>query len=322
MRAVIFHGPQFEQEAPLIIQTKQDPVPKDNETIIRVKACAVCRTDLHIYEGELPDAKLPLVFGHQVVGIDEKTGKRVGVPWLFSACGECVLCGRGRENLCDKAEFTGYTVNGGYADTMIARSEFVHPIPDALSDHEAAPLLCGGAIGMRALWLSEAKKGSKLGLFGFGASAHLVLQAANFLGMETYVFTRTRDHQKLAQSLGAKWVGDAQGKPPHLLDSAIIFAPFGPLVPLALAKLAKGGTLALAGIHMSRIPAFDYNLLYHEKKITSVANVTRKDVSQCLELAAKAGIKPKVEVFPLKSADKVLQLVKKSKISGSAVLSI
>jgi propanol-preferring alcohol dehydrogenase len=308
------------------------PEPDSEGILLRVKACGVCHTDLHTIEGELPEVKLPIIPGHQVVGVVEKLGKntsrfkegdRLGVAWLYSACGECAFCQRENENLCETARFTGYHVNGGYAEYIVVPEKFAYPIPEIFSDEEAAPLLCAGIIGFRALRLSEIKPGQRLGLYGFGASAHVAIQVAVHWGCEVYVFTRSEEHRNLASKLGAVWTGTSNDEPPTKMDSSIIFAPAGELVLDALRVLDKGGTLALAGIYMTPIPEMDYvKYLYHERTLRSVANATRKDGEELLRIAAEIPIQTTTQVFPLEEANKVLNLLKAGKISGAAVLRI
>lgn len=316
---------------PLKIVESDTFKPNVSQILIRIHACAICHTDLHIIEGELPQKKSPLVPGHQIVGIVEnvgenvtnhKIGDRVGVPWLYSTCGVCDFCKKGSENLCDNAIFTGYDVNGGYAEYIVVKENFAYRIPEKFSDVEAAPLLCGGIIGFRALRLSNIKPGERLGLYGFGASAHIAIQVAKHWGCEVYVFSRSEHHRKLAEQLGAVWTGTADEVPTKPLDSAISFAPVGELVPNALKVLRRGGTLALAGIYMSPIPPLDYNLLYHERVIRSVANCTRQNAIDFLKVAAEIPVKTEVEVFPLEEANRALQLLKSSKINGAGVLVI
>jgi propanol-preferring alcohol dehydrogenase len=296
-----------------------------------VRACGLCHTDLHTVEGDLPLPRLPLIPGHQIVGLVEavgqgvsrfRTGDRVGVPWLHSTCGACAYCRRGDENLCDDARFTGYHVDGGYAQYTVVSQDFAYPLPPGFSDIEAAPLLCAGVIGFRALRLSQVRPGQRLGLYGFGASAHVVIQVALHWGCQVYVFTRSEEHRRLARQLGAAWVGRAEDEPPGRLDSAIIFAPAGGLVPHALRVLGKGGTLALAGITMSTIPELDYALLYHERTVRSVANSTRQDAEDLLRVAAEIPIRTEVQVFPLPEANRALQLLKQGQIRGAGVLEI
>ncbi len=309
------------------------PEPGPEEILIRNKVCGVCHTDLHTVEGELPQVKLPIVPGHEVVGIVEKRGEnasrfsegdRVGVAWLFSACGECEFCLRGNENLCITPRFTGCSVNGGFADCMVVPEKFAYVIPERLiDDTEAAPLLCAGIIGYRALRLSEIKPGQRLGLYGFGASAHLAIQVALYWECEIYVFSRSEAHRALARKLGASWTGTSKDEPPSKLHSSIIFAPVGELVLDALSVLEKGGTVALAGIYMSPIPEMDYvKYLYQERTLRSVANATRQDGEELLRIAAEIPIRPVTQVFILEEANKVLQLLKAGKINGAAVLQI
>ncbi len=331
MRALLLDSPKAIDQLPLRFAEIQDPEPGPGEVRVCVSCCALCRTDLHIVEGDLPLPTLPLIPGHQVVGrIDTigpgsanvRVGERVGIPWLSSTDGVCTYCGRGAENLCEQARFTGYHVNGGYADYAIARADFVHPVPAAFSDQQAAPLLCAGVIGFRAYRLSGAEHGQSLGLYGFGGSAHLVLQLARHQGCDVHVFTRARAHRELAEQLGAVWTGSADQMPPRPLDASIIFAPAGSLVPLALRHLRKGGTLALAGITMSEIPALDYSLLYQERIVRSVANSTRGDCRDFLRQAAEIPLKPRVEIYPMAEANSALLDLKQSRIEGAAVLQI
>jgi propanol-preferring alcohol dehydrogenase len=298
---------------------------------VRVRACGICHTDLHIVEGELKLPKLPLVPGHQLVGtvdargaggMEFREGDRVGVPWLYSTCGECGYCRKGLENLCERARFTGFHADGGYAEAMVAPAAFAYTLPASFSDLEAAPLLCAGVIGYRALRLSNLQPGERLGLYGFGASAHIVLQIARHQGSEVCVFTRAESHRQLARQLGAAWVGAAGEPPPAPLDAAIIFAPAGKLVPVALAALRKGGTLALAGITMSALPEMEYQLLYHERLLRSVANSTREDVRSLLRLAAEIPVRTEIETFQLPEANRALQNLKSSRIHGAGVLVI
>lgn len=308
-----------------------EPVPGQGEVLVKVNACGVCRTDLHVVEGELPPKKASVIPGHQVVGTVSKlgpgvarhhVGDRVGVAWLHHTCGVCAYCREKKENLCDNASFTGYTVDGGYAETMLASEDFVYPIPASFGDVEAAPLLCAGIIGFRALRLSGIQSGGRLGFYGFGAAAHVAIQVARHWGIEVYASTRDERHQKLALELGAKWAGGTLAEPPVKLDSAIIFAPAGEIVPAALKSLKKGGTVALAGIHMSPVPPLDYNLLYHERILRSVANNTRQDGEDFLRIAAEIPIRTAVELFPLADANRALNLLKNDAIRGAAVLEI
>ena len=307
------------------------PVPGPGEVRLKIGACGLCHTDLHEVEGELPLPKLPVIPGHQIVGVVEARGDgarrfamgdRVGVPWLHSTCGACAACRRGDENLCDGARFTGYHVDGGYATHAVVPEAFAFRLPGGLGDVQAAPLLCAGIIGYRALCLADVKPGERLGLFGFGASAHIAIQVARFWECAVWVFTRTPEHRALAKALGASWVGGAEDEPPGLLDRAISFAPAGGVIPLALAKLRKGGTLALAGIHLDKIPEMPYTLLYGERALRSVTASTRRDAEALLTLAARIPIKTEVEVFPLEEANAALQKLKASRISGAGVLRI
>jgi propanol-preferring alcohol dehydrogenase len=307
------------------------PLPRPGEVRVQVRCCGVCHTDLHICEGELELPKLPLVPGHQIVGIVDalgsgvrslKAGDRVGVPWLYSTDGTCDYCRRGLENLCSNARFTGYHVDGGYAEYVTVPEGSAYALPAAFSDDNAAPLLCGGVIGYRSYRLSGVGKGERLGLFGFGASAHLVLQLARYEGCEVYVFTRAQPHRDLARQMGAAWAGRAEDTPPGELDAGIIFAPAGSLVPLALSRLRRAGTLVLAGITMSAIPKFDYSLLYYERHLRSVANSTHQDVREFLDLAAQARLQTEIEIFPLEKANLALQKLKRSEVNGACVLRV
>jgi len=307
------------------------PVPGPGEVRLTISACGLCHTDLHEVEGELRPPKLPFVPGHQIVGVVEARGdgarrfafgERVGVPWLHSTCGACAACRRGDENLCDGARFTGYHVDGGYATHAVVPEAFAFRLPGGFTDAQAAPLLCAGIIGYRALCLADVKPGECLGFFGFGASAHIAIQVARFWECAVWVFTRTPEHRALAKALGASWVGGADDEPPGLLDRAISFAPAGSVIPLALRTLRKGGTLALAGIHLDRIPEMPYALLYGERTLRSVTASTRRDAEALLALAARIPIKTEVEVFPLEEANTALQRLKASRISGAGVLRI
>ncbi|MGA9452492.1 MAG: zinc-dependent alcohol dehydrogenase family protein [Verrucomicrobiia bacterium] len=325
MRAMLLEAPR----QPL--RANDIPVPKPDATqvLVKVAACAVCRTDLHVLDGELPKPKLPLVPGHEIVGVIVERGKavrrfkigeRVGIPWLGWTCGGCEFCRGGRENLCDRARFTGYTLDGGYAEFTVADERFCFPIPPAYADAEAAPLLCAGLIGYRSLVKTGNAK--RLGIYGFGAAAHIVAQVAKFQGREIFAFTRRGDSeaQEFAKSLGAVWAGDSETKPPTPLDAAIIFAPVGPLVPLALRAVAKGGTVVCGGIHMSDIPSFPYDLLWHERTLCSVANLTRSDGEEFFALAPKVPVRTTVQTFPLEEANAVLSRLRSGQIHGAAVL--
>jgi propanol-preferring alcohol dehydrogenase len=305
------------------------PEPGPGQVAVAVDACGVCRTDLHVVDGELPEPKLPLVPGHQVVGRvawagGERfaAGERVGVPWLGWTCGECRYCLSGRENLCDRARFTGYQLDGGYAEVVTADERYCFPVPEGNDDLQAAPLLCAGLIGYRALRLAGDPQ--RLGLYGFGASAHIVTQVARHEGRRIFAFTRAGDDeaQGFARRLGAEWAGDALGPPPEELDAAIIFAPVGDLVPAALAAVAKGGTVVCAGIHMSDIPSFPYELLWGERVLRSVANLTRRDGEEFMELAPQVPVRTEIETFPLAEANEALARLRSGKVRGAAVLRI
>ncbi len=331
MRAAILNQQRPIESSPL--ELRDVPVPERVAKQIRVKVrcCALCHTDLHVCEGDLPPHKLPVIPGHQIVGTVEtlgdgatkfKLGDRVGIPWLHRTDGICEFCRRGTENLCDHAQFTGYDIDGGYAEYTLVDEDFAYPIPDNFTDANAAPLLCAGIIGYRSFRLSNAKPGDRLGLYGFGASAHIVIQFARHLGCEVYVFTRGQNHRRLGEELGAAWTGTAEDKTPHPLDCGIIFAPAGTLVPAALNATRKGGTVALAGITMSQIPAMDYGILYHERILRSVANSTRQDAREFLELAAKVPIRTEVQTYPLEDINRALQDLKHSRIRGAGVVRI
>ncbi len=307
------------------------PQPGPGQVLVRVQVCGVCRTDLHVVEGELPPKLSPVVPGHQVVGKIEELGAgttrfpkgaRVGIAWLHQTDGTCEYCRRGEENLCDAPLFTGYSVNGGYAEWIVAPEAFVYPIPDRLQDEHAAPLLCAGIIGYRCLRMADVKRGAKLAFYGFGAAAHVAIQIANDWGVEVYAATRDRKHQKFALELGAKWAGGTLDAPPAQFDAAIVFAPAGEIVPAALKALRKGGRLILGGIHMSDIPSFPYDLLYQERMIRSVANNTRRDGEEFLKLAAEIPIRTQVQLFPLNEANRALNSLKNDAISGAAVLRV
>lgn len=320
------------EEAPL--KPVELPVPKPGEGEVRVgvKVCGLCHTDLHTVEGELPETRLPRIPGHQVVGVVEKRGKgaarfkegdRVGAAWLHSACGDCEFCKRGDENLCLQARFTGYHAPGGFAQFMIAPEAFLYALPSEFTDAEAAPLLCAGIIGYRALRLSGVREGQRLGLFGFGASAHVAIQVARHLGCEVFVFSRSAAHRELARELGAAWTGTSHDNPPAALHGSIIFAPAGELVPEALRLTERGGTVALAGIYMTRLPAMDYGKhLYQERVLRSVANATRQDGEALLALAARIPVRIRTVSFPLEMANEALLLLKQGQINGAAVLTI
>jgi propanol-preferring alcohol dehydrogenase len=332
MKAMLLNKFAPIDQNPLDLVDIPKPEPSLEDILLRVKVCGVCHTDLHTVEGELPEVKLPIIPGHQVVGVVEKKGKktsrfkegdRLGVAWLYSSCTNCGYCTRENENLCESARFTGYHVNGGYAEYIVVPEKFAYVIPEIFSDEEASPLLCAGIIGYRALRLSEIKPGQRLGLYGFGASAHVAIQVAVHWGCEVYVFTRSEEHRKLAQKLGAVWTGTSKYEPPTKMDSSIIFAPAGDLVLDALRVLDKGGTIALAGIYMTPIPEMDYvKYLYHERTLRSVANATRQDGEELLKIAAEIPIRTTTQAFRLEEANKALRLLKEGKINGAAVLKI
>jgi alcohol dehydrogenase, propanol-preferring len=315
----------------LSVRQVPDPSPGPGQVLLRVSACGVCRTDLHIVDGELKEPKLPLVPGHQVVGTVVRTGEgaarhaagdRVGVPWLGYACGTCSYCTSGRENLCEKARFTGYHVDGGFADLAVADERFCFPLPAGFPDLQAAPLLCAGLIGFRALRMAGAA--ARIGFYGFGSAAHILVQVARHEGREIFAFTRPGDAsaQSFALRLGADWAGDSTALPPQPLDAALIFAPDGALVPLALAAVAKGGVVVCAGIHMSDIPSFPYRALWDERTVRSVANLTRRDAEEFLSLAPAIPVMTKVESFPLPAVGTALERLRAGKINGSAVIDL
>ena len=327
MRAMILEKPR----TPLRAVEIPTPRPRANEVLIRIHACAVCRTDLHVVDGELPNPKLPLIPGHEIVGVVAargksarrfKIGQRVGVPWLGWTDGKCKFCRSGRENLCDRAQFTGYTRNGGYAEFTVADERFCFPIPARYSDAHAAPLLCAGLIGFRSY--KKCGDAKRIGLYGFGAAAHIITQVAEFQGREIFAFTRRGDSkaQRFAKSLGAVWVGSSETLPPEKLDAAIIFAPVGGLVPLALKAMDKGGIVVCGGIHMSDLPSFPYDLLWEERSVCSVANLTRQDGVEFFKIAPRVPVRTTVEIFPLAQANEVLDKLRSGKIHGAAVLSM
>jgi len=306
--------------APLREADVAEPEPGPGQLLVRVRACAVCRTDLHVADGELPEPKLPLVLGHQIVGEVVGQGRRVGIPWLAWADGECRYCRSGRENLCVRALFTGYRVDGGYAEYAAADERFCLELPGAYGDVEAAPLLCAGLIGYRALRLAGDPE--RLGLYGFGSSAHLIAQVARWEGRRVFAFTRAGDEegQRFARELGAEWAGASGEAPPEELDAAILFAPAGELVPAALRVLAPGGTVVCAGIHMSDIPSFPYELLWEERSVRSVANLTRRDGEEFLALAPQVPVRTVVEELPLAQANEALERLRSGRVRGSLVL--
>ncbi|HEU5260547.1 MAG TPA: zinc-dependent alcohol dehydrogenase family protein [Gemmatimonadales bacterium] len=327
MRAMLLDAPG----RPLRAADVARPEPKPDQILLAVKACGVCRTDLHVMDGALPDPKLPLVLGHEIVGSVVSTGadvtrftpgQRVGVPWLGWTCGTCRYCRSGRENLCDRARCTGYQLDGGYAEYAVADARFAFPIPESYGDLEAAPLLCAGLIGYRSL--AAAGAAERIGLYGFGAAAHIVVQVARHQGRQVFAFTRPGDGdaQQFALALGAEWAGASDAAPPQPLDAAIIFAPVGALVPAALRAVVKGGTVVCAGIHMSEIPAFPYDILWGERVIRSVANLTRRDGEQFLALAPKVPVRTQVEPYPLERANEALERLRGGRVRGAAVLRI
>ncbi len=316
---------------PLTLSEIPTPDPAPGNLLVAVTACGVCHTDLHLVEGELPQPKLPVVPGHEVVGrvaavgtgvTRFRVGDRVGVPWLHQTCGTCDYCRRGQENLCEAAYFTGYTADGGYAEFLTVPQDFAVPIPDRFSDEEAAPLLCAGIVGYRALRQADLQPGERLGIFGFGASGHLMLQVARHWGCEVYVFSRSEEHRAHARDLGAAWAGAATDTPPALLDRAISFAPAGWLVPLALGHLRRGGTLCINAIHTSPIPEMPYALLWHERTLRTVANATRRDAEEFLSLAAEVPLQVTTQGFDLDAANEVLARLKRGAITGAAVLHV
>jgi propanol-preferring alcohol dehydrogenase len=327
MRAMVLEQPR----QPLRERMLARPEAGAGQVMVHVAACAVCRTDLHVADGELPHPKLPLILGHEIVGTVViagpganrfTTGARVGIPWLGSTCGACEFCETGRENLCDQAKFTGYTLDGGYAEYAVADERFCFPIPDSYSDAEAAPLLCAGLIGYRTL--RKAGDPRRVGLYGFGAAAHIVAQIARYEGREVYAFTRPGDRQAqdFARSLGAVWAGDSNAPPPALLDAALIFAPVGQLVPRALKSVKKGGPVVCGGIHMSDIPSFPYEVLWEERSIHGVANLTRRDGEEFFRLAPQVPIRTAVQTFPLREANEALDRLRSGQVRGAAVLCV
>ncbi|MEM0026981.1 MAG: zinc-dependent alcohol dehydrogenase family protein [Ignisphaera sp.] len=333
MRAMVLYKPGPIDENPLVYTDVETPKPGEDEVLIKISKCGVCRTDLHIVEGELPPKKLPVIPGHQVVGyvveVGERVsnvskGDRVGVPWLYRACGVCRYCRRGLENLCDSALFTGYSVDGGYAEYMVAPADFVHVIPSGLEDEHAAPLMCAGSIGYRSLRLTGLLDRGEgvLGLFGYGAAAHLVLQMAKKVGLTVYVFTSSPWKISKAVENGADWAGKTEETPPRPLDAAIVYAPVSSVFIEALKKVDKGGRVVLAEIYMSDIEKLPYSLLWHEREVKSVANVTRRDVREALQIASKYGVKPTVKLYRLREANEALKELKYRSPLGQLVLDI
>ena len=326
MRAMLIERPG----EPLRLRSVPIPRPGPGQVLIRVRACGVCRTDLHIMDGELPNPKLPLILGHEIAGEVVETGpgverfqpgQRIGVPWLGDTCGTCLYCRSGQENLCDRPGFTGYSLDGGFAEYTLADQRYCFPLPEAYSDLQAAPLLCAGLIGYRAYRLAGPGV-ERLGIYGFGAAAHIIAQVAVAQGKQVYAFTRAGDEQaqEFARRLGAFWAGSSDAPPPEALDAALIFAPVGGLVPAALRAVRKGGTVVCGGIHMSDIPAFPYRLLWEERVLRSVANLTRQDGEELLEVAPRVPVRTEVNPFPLESANEALDLLRSGKLQGAVVL--
>ncbi len=345
MRCQRLHTLARAENNPLALEDCPLPQPGAGKVRVKVSYCGVCHTDLHIAEGDIHPPHLPITPGHQVVGVIDaigstgdqspfpfvrgrvgdgvlKLGQRVGIPWLHSACGACFYCRRGLENLCEKARFTGFHTNGGFAEYLLADANYVLPLQDSISDQDAAPLLCAGIVGFRSLRLSDLQLGETLGLFGFGAAGHLAIQVACHWGCEVYVFTRSSRHRRHAEELGAAWTGGAEEKPPKFIDRGVIFAPAGWIVPLALEKLRPAGTLAINAIHMTDIPQMPYERMYGERTLRSVSNATYQDGVDFLKLAAEIPIKPTITLYPLQEANRALQDMKESAIDGEAVLKI
>jgi propanol-preferring alcohol dehydrogenase len=331
MRAQVLSAAGPIADRPLQLVEWPDPEPGPGEVRVRVRACGCCRTDLHVVEGDLDLPHLPVVPGHQVVGSIDRLGDgctrfalgtRVGVAWLHRACGVCGFCARGEENLCEQATFTGWTTDGGYADALTVPEGFAVVVPEALSDLEVAPLLCAGVVGYRALRRAEVQAGERVALFGFGASAHLALQVLRHWGCEVVVLTRGERHRELARELGATWIGAADDVPPMTCDRAVVFAPAGELVPLALDVVRRGGTVSLAGIHMSDIPSFAYRRLWGERSLRSVANMTRRDAEEFMAIAAVAGVRSAYVTYPLDAANEALAAIKADAVPGAAVLTV
>lgn len=334
MKSVRLFSPSNVESNPLLFEDIPIPLPSPGQVRIKISVCGVCHTDLHIAEGDIHPPHLPVTLGHQVVGVVDaisilhkntpalKLGQRVGVPWLHATCGECEFCRRDEENLCESAQFTGFHVDGGFAESMLADARFVLPLPDTLSDEQAAPLLCAGIVGYRSLKKADVRPGDRVGLFGFGASAHLCIQVLRHWDCPVHVFTRSKAHQDHARKLGAAWAGEAGSDGICKLDRAVIFAPSGEMVPVALDKIRPGGTVAINAIHMSDIPSFSYQSLYGERTLRSVANATYRDGVEFLDLAVKASIQSTVNMYPLKDANQALRDLKVSAFNGEAVLVI
>lgn len=331
MQAQLLRNPKSVLSDPLTLTQIETPAPRANEIRIKISVCGVCHTDLHIVEGEIHPSQMPIVPGHEIVGTVETRGEnakrfelgvRVGVPWLNWIDSNCKWFSTDRENLCENIRFTGFDTNGGYAESICVDENFAYALPDAFDDEHTAPLLCAGVIGYRALRLSEIERGKNIGLFGFGASAPIVLQIARYWNKRVFVFTRSAMHQRYARELGAEWVGSANETPPQKLDSAINFAPVGDLLVRALELSERGATVVHAGVHSSAIPSFDYALLYHERTLRSAANSTRQDVQDLLQLAAQIPIHTETTLYPLADANRALQDVKHSRVNGAAVLAL
>jgi alcohol dehydrogenase, propanol-preferring len=328
MKAMVLDAPGN----PLVCRTLPLPVPGPDQVLIQVMACGVCRTDLHVVDGELTEPKLPIIPGHEIVGrvvkkghlVDSfQVGDKIGVPWLGYTCGECAFCKRGRENLCDHPKFTGYTLDGGYAEYTVADRRYCFPLPGKYSDAEVAPLLCAGLIGYRSYRMAG-EDAERIGIYGFGGAAHIITQIAVHQGKKIYAFNRPGDNEagEFALKLGAVWAGDSTAMPPEPLDAAIIFAPVGSLLPTALRAIAKGGVVVCGGIHMSDIPSFPYSILWEERVVHSVANLTRKDGEELLSIAPRVPVKTETEVFPLAEANEALRRLREGKIRGAAVLKV
>lgn len=332
MKAMVLHKQAAVSTSPLVLEDVPDPRPGEGEVRLRVKCCGVCRTDLHVIEGDLPPQKMPIIPGHQIVGVVDELGKngrrfrvgqRIGVAWLRHTDGQCEFCRSGRENLCPNSRYTGYQADGGFATLATVPEDFAYELPDAIEDVYAAPLLCAGIIGYRSLQRANLPRDGSLGIYGFGSSAHIVIQIARHRGSQVYVVTRDEKHRELARQMGAAWVGARAEEMPAAVDSAILFAPAGELVPAALEKLNKGGTLSLAGIYLSQIPPLDYERhLFYERNIHSVTANTRQDGRELLALAAEIPIRPHVTEYPLSSANAALQDLKADRISGTGVLMV
>lgn len=330
MKAMVLRKRKPIEQSPLSMEEVPDPAPGPHEVRVKVRACGICRTDLHVIEGELPPERSPLIPGHQIVGVVDKLGEgagrfhlgdRVGIAWLRWTCGVCAFCQEGKENLCEQSRFTGYHTDGGFAEYALINEDFAYPLPKVFDDREATPLLCAGIIGYRALRRSQIQPGQKLGIYGFGSSAHIVIQIARHRSCPVYVCTRGEKNRELALRMGATWVGKAAQPMPVKVDSAIVFAPAGELVPVALRSLRKGGTLSLAGIYMTPVPAMDYQeCLFYERNVHSVTANTRQDGLDLLQEAAEIPIRPRTQPFPLKEANRALQLLKADQIEGTGVL--